>query len=153
VVALVNCYGHTGPWSSRPGWEQLAQAVSGIAAIEGSPERPALLPAAANDYTTGYLTALGVLDALAQQRERGGSYTVRTSLCATAAWLRRAGSDCDPVTATGLGAVADRRDEVDTRWGRLTHLAPPLSIDGVPARWDLPPAPLGSHPPEWLPRP
>src|SRR5712691_2086387 len=29
VYVSINCYGHVGPWPARPGWEQLAQTVTG----------------------------------------------------------------------------------------------------------------------------
>ncbi len=59
VYVTMNCYGDVGPWRQRPGWEQLAQSVSGIAAVQGGDGPPTLIPAAACDYTTGYLAALG----------------------------------------------------------------------------------------------
>ena len=31
VYVSINCYGHDGDWRERPGWEQLAQAVTGMA--------------------------------------------------------------------------------------------------------------------------
>ncbi|HPG27142.1 MAG TPA: CoA transferase, partial [Myxococcota bacterium] len=105
VVVLVDCYGHSGPWAGRPGWEQLAQSAAGIAAAEGEGS-PQLLPAAATDYTTGYLAAAGVLDALARRRSDGGSYVVRASLCATARWLSGAGTDLDPAEAAGVDPTA-----------------------------------------------
>jgi len=63
VYTSINCYGHEGPWADRAGWEQLAQTVTGIADENGE-DTPLLLPAAATDYTTGYLAALGTLAAL-----------------------------------------------------------------------------------------
>jgi crotonobetainyl-CoA:carnitine CoA-transferase CaiB-like acyl-CoA transferase len=146
VLVLVDCYGHSGPWAGRPGWEQLAQSAGGIAHVEGG-DAPQLLPAAATDYTTGYLAAAGVLDALARRRSDGGSYVVRASLCATAHWLSTAGADLDPAAATGVDPTATIT--MDTDWGRLTRLAPPLTVDGLDVRWRRSPAPLGSSPPRW----
>ena len=31
VYTSINCYGHVGPGAERPGWEQLAQTVTGVA--------------------------------------------------------------------------------------------------------------------------
>ena len=61
-------FGADGPFSHRAGWEQVAQTVTGICE-EGGADRPALLPAAACDYTTGYLGAYGVLLALARNQK------------------------------------------------------------------------------------
>jgi hypothetical protein len=63
IYTSLNCYGFTGPFADRAGWEQLAQAVTGIADEHGD-GRPQLLPAAACDYITGYLAAYGTLLAL-----------------------------------------------------------------------------------------
>ncbi len=83
----MNCYGDVGPWRQRPGWEQLAQSVSGIAAVQGGDGPPTLIPAAACDYTTGYLATLGTIAALWRRSHEGGSYHVRASLCQTAGWF------------------------------------------------------------------
>ena len=91
VYVSMSCYGDVGPWRERPGWEQLAQTVTGIAAVQGASGAPAvLIPAAACDYTTGYLAALGTMAALWRRSHEGGSYHVRASLCQTGMWFARA---------------------------------------------------------------
>ena len=67
VYVSISCFGADGLFSHRAGWEQVAQTVTGIC-HEGLPDRPALLPAAACDYTTGYLAAYGVLLARTPRR-------------------------------------------------------------------------------------
>ena len=150
VYVSINCYGHQGPWRERPGWEQLAQTVTGIAAVQGSPQRPQLIPAAACDYTTGYLAAYGAMLALARRATQGGSWHVRASLCQTAMWLDRLGATCDPTAATGIGDASGLLTQTETPFGRLTHLAPAIRMSETPARWDLPTVPLGTHAPVWL---
>ena len=45
VYASLNAFGYDGPWSQRPGWEQLAQATSGIQVRRGGRDAaPKLLP-------------------------------------------------------------------------------------------------------------
>jgi crotonobetainyl-CoA:carnitine CoA-transferase CaiB-like acyl-CoA transferase len=151
VYVSINCYGHEGPWAGRPGWEQLAQTVTGIAATEGG-GTPRLIPAAATDYTTGYLAAYGVMEALRRRAAQGGSWHVRASLVQTGMWLTRLGADRDPEAAPGIGDPNDRLASCETDWGRLTHLRPPIEMERTPPRWERPPTPLGSAPPEWLPR-
>ena len=119
-----------GPWRERPGWEQLAQTVTGIAATDGSPERPQLIPAAACDYTTGYLAAYGTMLALARRATEGGSWHVRASLCQTAMWLNRLGATCDPPPPPASVIRADLMIETDTPFGRLAHLAPAIQHVG-----------------------
>ncbi len=72
VYLSISCFGADGAFSHRGGWEQFAQTVTGIC-MEGGADRPALLPAAACDYTTGYLGAYGELLALARRAREGGS--------------------------------------------------------------------------------
>lgn len=148
VVVEVSCYGADGPWSTRRGWEQLAQAASGVAHGE-DPDAPRLVPAAATDYTTGYLGAAGATLALVRQTTEGGSWLVEVSLCATAAWLVRLGTDLDAGSATGFGDIAPRQQKVATEWGLLTHLAPVEQLSVTPSRWDLPPCGRGTHPLVW----
>jgi crotonobetainyl-CoA:carnitine CoA-transferase CaiB-like acyl-CoA transferase len=148
VYVSINCYGHVGPWASRPGWEQLAQTATGIAVTHGSPERPRLLPAAACDYTTGYLAAFGAMTALARQAREGGSWHVKASLCQTAMWIQRAGANIGG-DASGVGDAGDLMTASDTPYGRLTHLRPVVTMSATTPRWELPSVPLGTHAPVW----
>jgi crotonobetainyl-CoA:carnitine CoA-transferase CaiB-like acyl-CoA transferase len=147
ISVTINCYGDVGPWRTRPGWEQMAQTVSGIADAQGTPDRPALIAAAACDYTTGYLAALGTMAALWRRAREGGSYYVRASLCQTATWFTQA----PPVDgdANGFGDVSSYVGQSETPYGRLHHLSPVVQMSATPARWDLPTAPIGTHQPEW----
>ena len=149
IHVSINCYGHVGPWAGRGGWEQLAQTTSGIAMAEAIDGVPTLLPAAATDYTTGYLAAGGTMMALSRQMEEGGSWVVEASLCQTSQWLQSGGSDLDPIAATGFGDVADQLGTVESSWGELKYLPLVEQLSLTPARWDLPPAPLGTHNLEW----
>lgn len=149
IYVSISCYGHTGPWEARPGWEQLAQTVTGIAAAQGTPDRPARMPVAACDFTTGYLAALGTLVALGRRAREGGSYHVRASLCQSGMWFTRLGPTCDPTQASGSGDPAELCVETDTPFGRLRHLKPALELSETPPYWARPTVPLGSHQPVW----
>ena len=68
----MNAYGFQGPWAERRGWEQLAQATTGMADLRSAGrEKSALVPVYFNDYSTGWLGALGVLTALLRRSEEG----------------------------------------------------------------------------------
>jgi crotonobetainyl-CoA:carnitine CoA-transferase CaiB-like acyl-CoA transferase len=149
IYVTLSCYGDVGPWQERPGWEQLAQCVTGVASEQGSERAPELVPAAACDYTTGYLAALGTLAAFARRAREGGSYHVRASLCQTGSWISRMGAICDPASASGLGDVADLCERIETPAGALTRLAPVTELSETPARWELPAVPLGTHAASW----
>jgi crotonobetainyl-CoA:carnitine CoA-transferase CaiB-like acyl-CoA transferase len=149
IYVSISCYGHAGPWEARPGWEQLAQTVTGIAAAQGTPDRPARMPVAACDFTTGYLAALGTMVALGRRARQGGSYHVRASLCQSGMWFTRLGPTCDPAEASGAGDPADLCVETETPFGRLRHLKPALELSETPPHWARPTVPLGSHQPVW----
>ena len=149
IYVSINCYGHTGPWEQRPGWEQLAQTATGVATRHGTPEKPELIPAAACDYTTGYLAAYGVMTALARRATEGGSYHVRASLAQTGMWFTRIGASCDPAAATGVGDPSDLMTTTETPQGRLARLRPMTQMSETPPHWVRPTAPLGTHEPVW----
>ncbi len=89
IYASLNAYGFDGPWAERPGWEQIAQATSGIQIRRGGRgQRPALLPYPANDYGTGMMGAYAVALALHERNKTGEGQTVDTGLCLTAGLLQ-----------------------------------------------------------------
>jgi hypothetical protein len=149
IYVSINCYGHDGPWAGRPGWEQLAQTVTGIAAEQGGAAGPKLLPAAATDYNTGYLAALGVMLALERRAREGGSYEVRASLSRTGMWLDSLARADRPGPGLTPERVAPFMTRSETPFGRLAHLGPIVDMSATPARWARPTCPLGTHPPEW----
>jgi hypothetical protein len=154
VYVSENCYGHLGPWAERPGWEQLAQAATGMSHREGlaADGVPRLAPAAVNDYTTGFLSAYGAMVALARRATEGGSWLVQASLCQTATWYQRLGDDND-VTSAQLGDVSAFTDVMDSPdYGRIRYLTPAVHLSETPPRWDLPPRRIGAGQPVWLPR-
>jgi crotonobetainyl-CoA:carnitine CoA-transferase CaiB-like acyl-CoA transferase len=149
IYVTINCYGDVGPWRERPGWEQLSQSVTGMAHAEGSPGAPRLVPAAAADYTTGYLAALGTMVALRRRSIEGGSYHVRASPCQTATWLAEDGPCVDPSSAVGFGDTEPWLVTEQTGFGLLTHLTPVAQLAKTPGYWTTPVVPLGTHPPTW----
>ncbi|MEL0112806.1 MAG: CoA transferase [Rickettsiales bacterium] len=151
IYVSISCFGADGPLSHRAGWEQVAQTVTGIC-HEGRPDRPALLPAAACDYTTGYLAAYGVLLALARRATEGGSYHIRVSLCQSGMFIYRQGKvhydapDMD-LSANELDAL---RIESAPASGPLRHLGPILKLGETPPFWAKPTPVLGGDAAEWM---
>jgi len=152
VYTSINCYGHEGPWADRAGWEQLAQTVTGIARENGE-ETPRLLPAAATDYTTGYLAALGTLAALARRAAVGGSYAVRVSLSRTGMWLQGLGRTDLPGPGLSKEILDPLLTVSETPLGKLQHLRPVAVLSETAPRWERPAVPLGTHEPIWEARP
>ena len=153
IYVSINAYGHEGPWRGRPGWEQLAQTVTGMAEVQGGADSPALLPAAVNDYTTGFLAAFGALVALKRRALYGGSYLVRVSLSQTAMWIRGLGvagpERLDAAQAFQPDETAEFVMRSQTGYGPMSHLRPAVRMSATPTAWVRPTMPLGSHLPIW----
>jgi len=153
ICTEINCYGHEGPWRGRPGWEQLAQTVTGMAIEHGGFDSPKLQPGAVCDYTTGFLAAFGTMIALYRRAVYGGSYLVRASLCQTATWIRALGiapeSRLDEAIALTPEEIASFSIRSDTGFGPLTHLRPPLQMSITQPHWSRGVVPLGTHEPVW----
>jgi crotonobetainyl-CoA:carnitine CoA-transferase CaiB-like acyl-CoA transferase len=152
IYVSINCYGHEGDWRTRPGWEQLAQTVTGMAVQHGQDlgaDEPVLQPAAVTDYTTGYLAAYGVLTALRRRAVDGGSYWVRVSLSRTGMWIRNLGlrGQLPGNESWSEEELAGLRDRFETDWGPMDYLKAPVSFDnGSFVGWRQPPVPLGKYP-------
>jgi crotonobetainyl-CoA:carnitine CoA-transferase CaiB-like acyl-CoA transferase len=153
VYTSINAYGHEGPWANRPGWEQLAQTVTGMADVHGGDAGPKLQPGAVADYTTGFLAAFGTLAALERRARYGGSYLVRVSLVQTATWLRGLGlkpaDDLAKVQPAAPAEIDAWRVTSPSGFGPVRHLRPPVRMSVTPARWARPTTPLGAAPAEW----
>ena len=150
VYLSISCFGADGPFSHRAGWEQVAQTVTGIC-MDGGVDRPRLLPAAACDYTTGYLGAYGVLLALARRAREGGSYHVRVSLCQSGMFIYRQGKTgfVEPNMDLSEADLAALRIESKSAHGPLRHLGPVLHLSETPPHWSRPTPVLGGDAPEW----
>jgi crotonobetainyl-CoA:carnitine CoA-transferase CaiB-like acyl-CoA transferase len=89
IYASMNCYGYEGPFADRPGWEQLAQATSGLQVRYGGRDaQPRLAPYAVNDYATGVAAALGVVGALHERALTGRGQRTTVALVAMAGLLQ-----------------------------------------------------------------
>ncbi len=153
VYVSINCYGHNGPWKDYPGWEQLAQATTGLACEQGRAGAPQLLPSFPNDYTTGYLAAYGALAALLKRHKEGGSYHVKVSLCATAMWLQSFGK----INRINLPPKEIDKNIIEesiifnenTGYGQLEYFGHPIKYSETVAEWKRPTVPVGFNKPEW----
>ena len=90
VYATLNAFGEIGPWAERAGWEQLAQAATGMQTRYGGEGEPTLQPFAINDYGTGIMGAFGVGMALYHRERSGQGQEIYTALARTAGTLQSA---------------------------------------------------------------
>lgn len=163
VYVSLSCYGQRGPWANRPGWEQLAQAATGIALDQGSfaatrsggkgEPVPQLIPAAACDYISGYLAAAGTVAALLKRIREGGSWRVDVSLCATAMWLQSLGKIAAEQVPTDWqpgNGLDEYFRSCETQAGRLDFLGPVMRMQKTPPAWRCPPPKPGADKASWL---
>ncbi|HEX3487262.1 MAG TPA: CoA transferase [Micropepsaceae bacterium] len=159
VYLSISCFGSGGPFAARAGWEQIAQAVTGVCHVQGERTgagQPKLVFAPMCDYNTGYLAAYGVMLALARRSREGGSWKVNASLCQSAMFIQRQGLLQDFMNAPGQLSEAELAENyvcADTCYGTLKTLGPALRMSQTPPHWARPTPRLGSDKPEWLPRP
>jgi crotonobetainyl-CoA:carnitine CoA-transferase CaiB-like acyl-CoA transferase len=154
VSVSVSCYGPTGPWATRGGFDMNGSAASGLMTIEGSEAAPRLpVTTLINDYITGYLGAIGAIAALTKRATEGGSWHVTVSLTRTAMWCGSLGL-VDAALA-GTDEVHRPRDPVPydapSPLGDVHMVAPPVSFSHTPPAWRDPVlVPRGSSRAEWL---
>jgi crotonobetainyl-CoA:carnitine CoA-transferase CaiB-like acyl-CoA transferase len=81
VYGSISGFGQTGPYSGRPGLDQIAQGLSGLMTVNGEPGRGPMrvgLPVA--DLTAGFMLAHGIVCALLERERSGKGQWVHTSL-------------------------------------------------------------------------
>jgi hypothetical protein len=152
IYVSISAFGAEGPWAGRRGFEDVAQAATGLAAEQGAfmavarrkghhEVQPELLPGQVLDTLTGQLAAAGALAALVRRIREGGSWLVQTSLAATAAWLVSLGRiDAGEVPLQGLrprGMDAYLRS-CESEVGRLECLGPVVRMSKTPPLWSAP---------------
>lgn len=91
VYIAEDCFGGVGlppgagaEWASRPGWQQIADCITGVAWEQGrfmGLNEPVVPPFPMSDYGTGALGCVAALTGLYLRATRGGSWIGRTSLC------------------------------------------------------------------------
>jgi crotonobetainyl-CoA:carnitine CoA-transferase CaiB-like acyl-CoA transferase len=81
VIVRISGWGQTGPYSHKPGFGTLVEAMSGFAHLNGFPDKPpALPPLALADMIAGTYGAAGVLTALRVAERSGQGQVVDLSL-------------------------------------------------------------------------
>jgi len=85
IVTAISCFGSTGPYSDRTGFDFIAQAMSGAMKIGGYPDKPPIR-AFVNpmDHGTGAIAAFGTLVALRHRDQTGEGQRVDLALFQTA---------------------------------------------------------------------
>ncbi|HSM20192.1 MAG TPA: CaiB/BaiF CoA-transferase family protein [Hyphomicrobiales bacterium] len=139
ILASISGFGQTGPYATRPGFDQIAQGMGGLMSITGEPGRGPMragIPVA--DLCTGLFCAIGILTALLEREQSGEGQWLHTSLLEAqifmldfqaARWLMQgevpgqAGNNHPTSTPTGVYPTADGHINIgvagETIWQRF----------------------------------
>ena len=159
IHATVVLHGEKGPWSNRPGFDEIGATVSGLFTIEGSatrPKQPPIVPIC--DNVVAWLGTTGILAALRRRAIEGGSYRVTVSLTRTVLWLLSLG-----IFDKGYArATAGSSDEhaytapdlftAETPLGTYQGMTDQVVMSRTPGFFRTVLVPRGSSKPEWLAR-
>jgi crotonobetainyl-CoA:carnitine CoA-transferase CaiB-like acyl-CoA transferase len=158
IHATVVLHGEKGPWSNRPGFDEIGSAVSGLFAIEGSPtqpKQPPIVPIC--DNVVGWLGTTGILAALRRRSIEGGSYRVVVSLTRTVLWMLSLGIfDKEYAKATAGSSdehllIAPDLFTAETPLGTYQGMTDQIIMSRTPGAYRTVLVPRGSSKPEWLP--
>ncbi|MEU0571469.1 CoA transferase [Nonomuraea sp. NPDC005983] len=160
IHVTASCYGESGPWAQRVGFDQAAGTVTGMVAAEGSLQSPKLPPTSIiNDYLVAWLGATGAMTALARRAVEGGSYRVHVSLTRAAMWATSLGLfDWDYVHETvGSGGEHELIDPQLftslTPLGIYQGVTENVTLSRTPHHFMNVLSPRGADQPVWLPKP
>jgi formyl-CoA transferase len=88
ILASISGFGQDGPYRARPGFDQIAQGLSGIMSVTGKPgEGPMRVGCAVADVGAGLLASIGILTALLERESSGEGQWVQSSLLQAAIQL------------------------------------------------------------------
>jgi formyl-CoA transferase len=141
ILASISGFGQTGPYSKRPGFDQIAQGLGGLMSITGEPGRgPMRVGIPIADLTAGLFCAMGVLTALIEREKSGEGQWLHTSLLQSqifmldfqaARWLAKgevagqAGNNHPTSVPTGVFKTSDGAINLavagETIWGRFAE--------------------------------
>ncbi len=120
IMCSISFAGQTGPLSDKPGYDYIAQALAGITGLIGEPEgRPAQVPIAIGDASTGVAAAMAVGFALLHRERTGEGQFIEATLVDTYFHMHEA----------NIPKVAIRGDAfVPTREGSLHPNGGPVGV-------------------------
>jgi crotonobetainyl-CoA:carnitine CoA-transferase CaiB-like acyl-CoA transferase len=156
IHAKITLHGETGPWSNRTGFDEVAGAVTGVFALEGTPNNPRLPPIhVVCDYIVAWLSTVGIMSALRRRAVEGGSYRVVVSLTRVTLWLLSLGI-FDKKYAHATAGSSDEHTYVapdlftaDTPLGLYQGVTEQVVMSRTPGSFRTVLVPRGSSKAEW----
>ncbi|MGF1649927.1 MAG: CaiB/BaiF CoA transferase family protein [Hyphomicrobiaceae bacterium] len=88
ILGSISGFGQTGPYATRPGFDQIAQGMGGLMSVTGAPgEGPMRVGIPVADLTAGLFCAMGIQTALIERERSGRGQWVQTSLLQAQAFM------------------------------------------------------------------
>lgn len=153
IIDHVRCYGISGPWKEKPGFDMQGSASSGMMALmgegsdDGQPQWPPGM--VINDYVTGYYSALAIMSVVLRRCKgeldpRDGC-RISPSLCSTGMSIMKYFQTADRFPALETQANVEANNtalppetvEGGTPWGYLKTLAPLPKMSVTPVRYEF----------------
>jgi len=157
IHAKVVWSSETGPWSNRVGFDEVAAAVTGLFALEGTLAQPKLPSIhVVCDYAAGWFATVGILEALRRRAVEGGSYRVVVSLTRFTLWLMSLGIFDKKYAKATVGSsdehtyVAPDLFTAETPLGTYQGVTEQVKMSRTPGSFKTVLVPRGSSKPEWL---
>jgi crotonobetainyl-CoA:carnitine CoA-transferase CaiB-like acyl-CoA transferase len=108
ILANVSAFGSVGPWSDRPGFDSVGQAMCGSAYLSGSPDQPLRTPTTWVDHSTALYLTIGVMMALVERTRTGCGQKIEGSLLGSAIAINSTSLIEQAVTAPSRVAMGNR---------------------------------------------
>jgi crotonobetainyl-CoA:carnitine CoA-transferase CaiB-like acyl-CoA transferase len=157
IHATVVLHGEKGPWSNRPGFDEIGAAVSGLFSLEGTPthpKQPPIVPIC--DNVVGWFATVGIIQALRRRAVEGGSHRVVVSLTRTVLWQLSLGI-FDKAYAQATAGSTDEHAHIapdlftaETPLGTYQGMTDQVVMSRTPGSFRTVLVPRGSSKPEWL---
>lgn len=124
IYCSISGFGQTGPYRERGGFDLVAQAMSGVLSVTGTPEEPSKVGVPLSDLNAGLYASHAILAALLSRVRTGEGQYIDTSLFEAA--LAYTFWESNEYWATGI---------VPQRLGTSHRLAAPYQVFATASSW------------------
>jgi CoA:oxalate CoA-transferase len=80
IYASISAYGQTGPRRDYPGFDPVSQAMGGMTAVTGFPDRPTRTGVSIGDFSSGFFNTLSIVGALLHRAKTGEGQVIDISM-------------------------------------------------------------------------
>ncbi len=135
VYCSISCYGATGEYSPRPGYDAVAQAMSGWLSLITDLHDPNPIGPAIADQMSGLFAAYGVLGALVQRDKTGKGSYLEVSMLESC--IQMAAANIQQQLATGKVQAASSRPKRSQSYGFVASDGLPfvIHLSSLPKFW------------------